>query len=179
MKEGFPYPTEKLVENVPDQGMPLQFIEWLSDKPEIDQSHFLGRIVKFKPDCLAKLIEFTKSADESVRTFAYRGLLYTPYNLEALRWLIDFAKMRIDDFSLEEGDWPLHFILDFIVEEGGEEGLRAMFEIEEYAGKIQDLNIKYVNLISRIMKNIRDHYSNASNEDLPDYISKFTNLLKY
>ena len=178
MKEGFDYPVEKMIETVPNQGMVGQFLDWISEKSEVDQARFLSSVIQFRSECEPKVLELSKSQDENVMMHAYQGLLHTSHKIETLEKLVIQAKKRIDDFSLEEGNWPLHWILDFIVEDGGDEGLTMMSEIETYAATKSDLNPYYGELIERIMNNIKAHYSNSADENLPDYISKFTNLLK-
>ncbi len=110
------HPFDATFPNLLDEGLCLKFIDAIREEDLGDQAFFLSELVKYRPICLTRLLELIKVPDENVQIFAYAGLLNTDLRNIAYSFLMSKCIERVINPELEEGDWPIGFILDYMHE---------------------------------------------------------------
>lgn len=141
--------TESFLEGLANEGQTLEFLELIRDRPSADQAFFISALVKIRPECKNRLVELAGELDENVQVFANVGLLYTDRNPSAIEFFKQKVYDRLNNDALNEGDWPIHFLLDHLMERDVPGRIEAIKAIEKYGISLQNVNAEQLRYITQ------------------------------
>ncbi|RYZ57270.1 MAG: hypothetical protein EOP07_10400 [Proteobacteria bacterium] len=132
--------NESFMEDLPNQGQSHRFLKSIRDRPLKDQAFFVRALVKFRPECKERLQELSKEDDEDVQVLANAGLLHTPEYAGSIEFFKRKIYERLADDSLNDGEWPIHFLLDYLMEEDVRTRMQAIEDVLVYAKGVKEIN---------------------------------------
>lgn len=151
-KSGIQIPMSFFFEGIPDEGLSIEFIEWLKKETIEDQAHFLSLLLDYRPLCVGRLLEISASNDDIQATLvACAALVKTEHHKSAVDRLISEAEYRI--MNKADMGFPIGWIIDALYDDAI---LRGTFQLE----RLKQLAERFAR--SEVAKDIQNSIENVT-----------------
>ncbi|RYE59658.1 MAG: hypothetical protein EOP48_00160 [Sphingobacteriales bacterium] len=143
--------TEDYLDGLPNENQTLTFLEQIRDRSKKDQSFFIRALVKFRPECRDRLLELSRENDEDVQVMANAGLMYTDLRSTAMDFFKRKIYERLEKDALNEGEWPIHFLMDYLLEKPLVDNLEFARAMLNEILKMKDISPIQIDWIKRYL----------------------------